>query len=129
MFFVLVVVLFVSFVCVLWVLLCDVDCVCVWFEYDVSFVCFVKWLCLWLLLLFVLLLVMIVVLGFGLLKLFFNDVGWLFDVIGKFGMVGGVVMVVFGCGGGVWFVRVFGLWCVFMVGVSCVGVVVLLWFV
>lgn len=43
-------------------------------------------------------------------------------------MSGGLVMVFFGCGGGVWLVRWIGLWCGFVFGVVFVGCLVLFWY-
>jgi PAT family beta-lactamase induction signal transducer AmpG len=65
--------------------------------------------------------------GFGLSKLFLNDAGWSLQAIGQLGMGGGMVTIIFGCGGGAWLIRVLGLWPVFMLAVGMAGVAALIW--
>ncbi|WP_073101290.1 RhtX/FptX family siderophore transporter [Pollutimonas bauzanensis] len=67
--------------------------------------------------------------GFGLSKLYLNDMGWALEEIGRLGMVGGLVTVVLGCGGGAWLIKRIGLWRSFSLGVFLAGCSALLWFV
>lgn len=65
--------------------------------------------------------------GFGLAKLFLTDAGWALEDIGKMGMAGGMVTLIFGCGGGAWLIDKIGVWRAFSAGLLCALISSLLW--
>jgi len=65
--------------------------------------------------------------GFGLSKLFLVDRGWALDAIGRVGMIGGMVTVVFGCGGGAWLIQKTSVQRVLVLSLSLSALAAILW--
>jgi len=65
--------------------------------------------------------------GFGLSKLFLNDMGWSLQAIGQLGMICGLVTVIIGCGGGAYLIRRFDVYPAFCFGIGCAVLAALLW--
>ncbi|WP_256977344.1 RhtX/FptX family siderophore transporter [Bordetella genomosp. 10] len=65
--------------------------------------------------------------GFGLSKLFLNDLGWQLADIGTLGAAGGSVTIFAGCGVGAWLVRRLGIWNAFRIGVACAALGAVTW--